>query len=165
MFRLSLLPIAFVLLLCFSLSADDFLLRLDTMGFRDKTQNDELRGETILESIEVVVRVNQPFYCRSTIGAAKISFSGLLEQLNDGKFRTHIRYHRSIESGESIKGPNGLPIPITKSTNINTAAIIEVQKTAELGKEDTIIHTRDGTELKTKTTSILSLTRFDPSGY
>ncbi|MEZ6137252.1 MAG: hypothetical protein R3C53_20375 [Pirellulaceae bacterium] len=163
MYRHSLTAISFVLLFCTSLTADDYLLRLETTGFRDRPANEKLPAQEILESIEIVIRINQPFYGKSTIGSAKISINGMVEQLNDGRFRAQIRYRRSTDSGESIKGPNGLQIPITKSTNINTTAIIELQTPAELGKNDAINRTQDGTELKTKTRSVLSLAKFDPA--
>ena len=163
MFRHSLTAISCFLFFCTSLTADDYLLRLETTGFRDRPQNEKLPAQEILESIEIVARINQPFYGNSTIGSAKISINGMVEQLNDGRFRAQIRYRRSTDSGESIKGPNGLQIPITKSTNINTTAIVELQKPAELGKDDGINRTQDGTELKTKTRSVLSLVKFDPA--
>lgn len=163
MFRHSLTAISCIFFLCTSLSADDYLLRLETTGFRDRPQNEKLPAQEILESIEIVARINQPFYGNSTIGLSKISINGMVEQLNDGRFRAQIRYRRSMDSGESIKGPNGLQIPITKSTNINTTAIVELQKPAELGKDDLIKRNQDGTALKTKTQSGLSLVKFDPA--
>jgi hypothetical protein len=163
MHRHILSAISLVSLCCTSLTADDYLLRLETRGFRDLPQNEKPPAQQILESIEIVARINQPFYSNSTIGSAKISIKGLVEKLKDGRFRAQIQYRRSSDSGESITGPNGLRIPITTSTNINTTTIIEIQKPAELGNEDGITRTRDGTELKTKTQSVLSLVKFDPA--
>lgn len=158
----SLIAISCFFFLCTSLTADDYLLRLETTGFRDRPQSEKLPAQEILESIEIVARINQPFYGNCTIGSAKISIKGMVEQLNNGRFRAQIRYRRSTDSGESIKGPNGVQIPVTKSTNINTTVIVELQKPAELGKDDAIKYTEDGKELKTKTRSVLSLVKFDP---
>ena len=163
MLRFCLAAISIILLACTCVKADDYLLRLETTGFRDRPQHENQPTQEILESIEIVARVSQPFYGNSTIGSARISINGILEQLKDGRFRVQIRYRKSTDSGESIPGPNGLKIPITKSTNINTTAIVELQKTAELGKDDGITRTQDGTELETKTRSVLSLVKFDPA--
>lgn len=163
MLRRCLTAISMILLACTCVRADDYLLRLETTGFRDRPQNEKQTTQEILESIEIVARANQRFYGNSTIGSARISINGILEQLNDGRFRVQIRYRKTTDSGISMPGPNGLQIPITFSTRIDTTAIVELQKTAELGKDDRIKRIQDGTELKTETRSVLSLVTFDPA--
>ena len=146
--------------------AEDYLLRLETSGFRDRPQQEQQEQQlapTILESIEIVARVNQPFYGNTTIDSVKISISGILEQLNDGRFRVQIRSRKSTTSGESVLGPNGLQLPITKSTNIDTSTIVELNKAAELGKDNGAFVSKNGEELITKTRSVLFLQKFVPS--
>ena len=155
--------ILMVLLASTCTRAEDYLLRLETSGFRDRPQQEQQLAPTILESIEIVARVNQPFYGNTTIDSAKISISGILEQLNDGRFRVQIRSRKSTTSGESVLGPNGLQLPITKSTNIDTSAIVELNKAAELGKDNGASVSKNGEELITKTRSVLFLQKFVPS--
>lgn len=157
---LAIVSIAF--LACANVRADDYLLRLETNGFRDRPMQEQQPIEQTLESMEVVARVNQPFYGNCTLGSTRFSIDGFLEQLKDGRFRVRIRYHKATDSGESVPGPNGLQIPITRTTNINTTAIVELQKTVELGKSDGINRGPHGVELKTRTISLVSLVRFDP---
>ncbi len=155
--------ILMVLLASTCTRAEDYLLRLETSGFRDRPQQEQQLAPTILESIEIVARVNQPFYGNTTIDSAKISISGILEQLNDGRFRVQIRSRKSTASDEFAPGPNGVKMPIIKSTNIDTSAIVELKKTAELGKDNSVSRSRNGLELMTKTRTVLILEKFDPS--
>ena len=98
--RYYLIAILMVLLANTCTRAKDYLLRLETSGFRDRSQHDQQQDLTILESIEIIARVNQPFYGNTTIGSAKISVSGIMEQLNDGRFRVQIRSRKSTASDE-----------------------------------------------------------------
>ena len=86
-----------------------------------------------------------------------------MEQLNDGRFRVQIRSRKSTASGESVPGPNGLQIPIDKKTNIDTAAIVELEKIAELGIDSGVSRSRNGEELMTRIRTVLLLKKFDPS--
>ena len=153
------------LLACTCARADDHLLRLETIGFRDSPVQEQQPADKTLESIETVARIGQPFYANCSAGPTRLSIYGVLEQLSDGRFRVQIRYRRSVDSGQSIPGPNGTQIPITKSTNIETTAIVELQKPAELGKDNSIHRDQAGTELRTRTRSLLSLTRFSPASH
>ena len=163
MLRTCLSTISLVWLLCTCAHAEDYLLRLETSGFRDASQQENLPPEKTLESIEVVARVGEPFYGNSTIGSAKISLHGVLEQLKDGRFRVQLQYRKSAESDESIAVPNGARVPITKSTNIDTTVILELKKAADLGIVDANNRTFGGVEKRTKTHSTLTLEKFDLS--
>jgi hypothetical protein len=161
----SFLPaISVILLAATCVNADDYLLRIETIGFRDRPQREEEPTQEILESIEIVTRVNQPFYGSSTIGAAKISINGRLEQSKDGSFRVQFRYRKSRYSGESITGPKGLENPATESKEINLTSRVELQRAVELGGGDKVTTTQDGSVLRTKTRSVLSLVKYDPEG-
>ena len=154
--------VAIALLACTCGHAEDYLLRIETIGFRDRPENEKQSAETTLETIEIIARANQPFYGRSSFGSAKLSITGVLEQLKDGRFRTQIRFRSAVDSGQSILGPNGLEIPITKSTNFETSAIVELQHPVELGKADAHNQSHEGKSVKTQTRTILSLVKYEP---
>ena len=161
MLRTGSTAISIALLACTCINADDYLLRLETTASSDKSQNGRRATEQILESIEVIARVNHAFYGSSTIGSGRMSIAGTLEQLEGGRFRVNILYRKSADSGESVPGPNGIQIPIRKSMSIDTMAIVELHKTAELAKDVGGTRAREGTESVTETRTLLSLREFD----
>ena len=149
----SFLPAIFVIFLaCTFVSADDYLLRIETIGFRDQQQREKEPTKETLESIELVTRVNQPFYGNFKMGAAKISIHGILEPTKDGGFEIRFTYRRSKYSGT------------TESTEISSTFRIELQQAVELGRSDKIIDTPNGRVTSSKTRSVLSLEKFDPDG-
>ncbi|MEO8268735.1 MAG: hypothetical protein ABI557_03380 [Aureliella sp.] len=111
--------------------ADDYLLRVETVGLRDLPNGDQEPDSKTLESVEIVVRNNNSFYGSTTIGIHKISISGMIQELKDGRLLVEMHYRRISETGESIPGVDGQRHPIRKGLNFNYTA-----KFVELGKPD-----------------------------
>lgn len=109
--------------------ADDYLLRLETVGLRDLPNGDQEPESEILESVEIVVRNNNSFYGSTTIGVDKISVSGKVRESRDERLRVEMHYKRSSDTGESVPGVDGKRHPIREGFTFNTTA-----KTVELGK-------------------------------
>ncbi len=71
--------------------ADDYLLRLETVGLRDLPNGDQEPDSKTLESVEIVVRNNNSFYGSTTIDIHKISISGMIQESKDGRLFNHAR--------------------------------------------------------------------------
>ena len=85
---------------CAAAHADDYLLRLDTIGFVDAPASEKDPKETIFRSIEVVVRPKSAFYSKVEMGTQKkLTLAGKLSPADDGGFHVQIRYAYSIEAG------------------------------------------------------------------
>lgn len=109
--------------------ADDYLLRLETVGLRDLPNGDQEPDSKSLESVEIVVRNNNSFYGSTTIGIDKISISGMVQESKDGRLRVEIHYMRISDTGESVPGVDGQRHPISKGFSFATT-----ERLVELGK-------------------------------
>lgn len=147
------------------IQAEDYLVRLETSLIRDLKAKEQQPERTVLESIEIIARLNQPFYGHTTIGQAKLSFSGIMEQLNDGRFRLQIRSKKSAPSGEFVQGPKKQQIPIYKSSDFDTGVVLELNTPTQLGLDRNTSRSKSGEFLNTSTQTVLSIERFDPSRF
>lgn len=143
--------------------ADDFLLRLETIGFRDRPQHEKEPPQEVLESMEIVARVNQPFHGSATLGAEKISFHGILEQEKDGRFRVQFKYRKSKARRASSAVSQGELNPLIEASEFGSTNNVELDKSIELGGTNKSTRTQDGQVSKTETRSRLSLLNYDPS--
>lgn len=109
--------------------ADDYLLRLETVGLRDLPNGDQEPDSGIHESIEIVVRNNNSFCGSTTIGVDKISIRGMIQESPDEKLRVEIHYRSFSDSGEFVPGVDGKRLPIRKGFTFDSSANI-----VELGK-------------------------------
>lgn len=111
--------------------ADDYLLRVETVGLRELPNGDQEPDSQVPESIEIVVRKNNSFYGSTTIGIDKISIRGMIRESDDGKLRVEIHYKKSSETGEFVPGVDGKNRPIRKSLTFDfdsSANLVELGK-------------------------------------
>lgn len=123
---------AAILLTLFSCTyavADDYLLRLETVGLRELPNGDQEPESGIPESIEIVVRNNNSFYGSTTIGVYKTSIRGMIQELQDEKLRIEIHYKSFSDTGEFVLGVDGKRHPIRKGLTFDSSANF-----VELGK-------------------------------
>ena len=109
--------------------ADDYLLRVETVGLRELPNGDQEPDSKVPESIEIVVRNNDSFYGSTTIGVDKISIRGVIRESDDGKLRVEIHFKKSSDTGEVVPGVDGKKHPIRKNLTFDSSA-----KSVELGK-------------------------------
>lgn len=109
--------------------ADDYLLRLETVGLRDLPNGDQEPDSGIPESIEIVVQNNNSFYGSATIGVDKISIRGMIQESQDEKLRVEIHYKSFSDTGEFVSGVDGKRQPIRKGLTFDSSANL-----VELGK-------------------------------
>ncbi len=109
--------------------ADDYLLRLETVGLHDLPNGDQEPDSKTPESIEIVVRNNNSFYGSITTGVDKISIRGMIQESQDEKLLVEVHYKRSSATGEFVPGVDGKRHPIRKGLTFDSSANL-----VELGK-------------------------------
>jgi hypothetical protein len=131
-------------------SADDFLLRLDAIGYVDKPASEKNPKETVFRSIEVVARPGSAFYGRVKMGVETLVVSGKLDFADNGRFHVHIRSVYLIDTGHTT------PSRSESATNVSIA----------LGEYVTLgsIESRSGKpERHSKTQDVLFLAEYRPT--
>ncbi|MFO0941096.1 MAG: hypothetical protein U0930_10040 [Pirellulales bacterium] len=142
--------------------AEEYVLRLETSGYRN-IADDSKGDDKLLDSIEVIAKADETFFGKAAMGESKITISGKLKKMDDGRFRVTLRYRFEEPSGQFVPGPSGTKLPISTSTIVSTDIIVEPNKTANLGRQETANRNLDGKSVKTKIESVLKLTKFDLS--
>ena len=160
MLRSYLLVFLVITLACSNLFAEDYLIRIETIGFRDKQVSRKQPVPKTLESIEVVARVNQSFHATSTFGDQKISISGKLEQETNGDFCIRINFSSIEESQIVIPGLDGQKLPIS-SSGVKTKTRFKLNTPTTLGGINST-STEGGKETSTSTQSILTVVKYAP---
>ena len=67
-------------------NADDYLLRVDTIGYVDEPASEKPPKEVVLSSVEVVARPESAFRTRVTTGRQTLVLAGNLRRGDDGGF-------------------------------------------------------------------------------
>ncbi len=147
------------ILLTFSVSthviADDYLLRLDTVGLRELPNGDQEPDSKIPESIEIVVGKNNSFYGSTSIGVHKISIRGKIRESQDERLLVELHYEKFSETGEFVPVVGGKMHPVRKGLTFESKA-----KSVELG--ETVVF--DGlVSLSERKRLTLTIDHFDPS--
>jgi hypothetical protein len=135
--------------------ANDYLLRVETVGLRELPNGDQEPDSRVAESIEIVVRNNNSFYGCTTIGIDKISIRGMIRESDDGRLRVEIHFKKSSDTGEVVPGVDGKKHPIRKNLTFDSSANL-----VELGKPVVL----DGLVSNSKRKRLtLLIDHFDPS--
>lgn len=103
---------------------DDYLLRLDTIGYSDKPASEKDPKETILHSVEVVARPQAAFHGKVSIGTQTLTLTGKLCPAEKGTFTLHIRYSHSNDTGITVPTEGGKRKPVLTESSIHTTAAI-----------------------------------------
>lgn len=95
-----------------SLSAEDDLLQIKTIGFEGVVVSDKEPEEKELNLIEVMARPGVPFSSKFKTGARTVTVSGELTEVDDGSCRVTFKYLRTIDTGKRVPAPDGTEQPI-----------------------------------------------------
>ncbi len=149
--------------LCASIAiADDYLLRLDTIGYVDRPAAEKHPKETVLRSIEVVARPGSVFHGKVRVGTVQtLTLTGKLSPADKGGFTLLIRYVHSIDSGVTVLTEDGKRKPLLDTTAFHTTIAISLgdpvtiagasSKTSQFGKP----------KVKSKTRYVFRLSKYE----
>ena len=138
--------------------AEDYLLRVDAIGFVDRPASERDLPETTLRSVEIVVRPDSTFHTKTVIGAETVIVSGKLSPKNTGGFSLQIFYARTVDTGIILPNEQGIMKPLLHIMSVNTTIAIAIDESVVLGgietKHDDMVNPIKHS--KTRITSILT---------
>ncbi|MGM0485328.1 MAG: hypothetical protein ACQESR_01010 [Planctomycetota bacterium] len=141
--------------------ADDYLLRLDTIGYVEKPASEKAPKETVLRSIEVVAHPNSTFHGRVTIGPQTLTLAGTLYPADDGGFKVHIRYIHSLDTGTTVPGEDGRRQPLPETTTVDTDITIIEDGSVAIGGIDTTTEESGKRKHKSRTRHVMTLAKYE----
>ncbi len=114
--------------------ADDYLLRVDEIGFVDRLPAEKDLPETTFRSVEVVVRPDSTFHTKTVIGTETVIVSGKLCPKDKGGFSLQIHYeHTVVDTGIILPNEDGIMKPLLHIMSANTTIAIAVDESVALG--------------------------------
>gem|GEM_PF-2080891 len=141
--------------------SDDYVLRIDTMGYVDASGKEP--RETLLHSIETVVRPQVPFRCKAIFGTKTLNVAGKLLPADHGEFRVQIRYTHAVETGIPVLVKDGVYNPVDDVTAVETTVTMAVGESVPIAGFKTTVSQPSTPQRETKTRCILSLTECEPT--
>lgn len=140
-------------------NADDYLLRVDTIGYVDEPASGEAPKETVLRSIEVLTRPKSAFHTKVTSGRQTLVMSGNLRRDDDGGFVVHVRYAHSVDTGNTVPTEGGGREPVLDKTAAQTTVTVALGESVNLGRFDTEGGAIGKRRLKSKVMYVLVLAK------
>ena len=141
---------------------DDYILRIDTMGYSDSPTSAIDPQETTLCSIEVVARPHFPFYGRICVGAETIVLAGKLRPTDNGEFVVQFKYERAIDTRMTVPGEDGSQEPVIGKSLVQSIVTVAVDAGLDIGGLDMQKSSPGKQFLNSKTRHVLTLTKYAP---
>lgn len=131
--------------------ADDYIVRVDTIGYIDRPATEEKLTETVLQSIEVVTDANLRFHGKVTLGARTLQLRGKLTLSDTGDVFVQIRYADCVELSETVLTETGKSEPLLDESKIQSGISIPLGKPTTIGGfENTKTQTQNAATKSTK---------------
>ena len=143
--------------------ADDYLLRVDTIGYVDKLASEKAPVETILRSIEVVARPRSAFHGKVNTGTQTLVVAGNLRPADSGGFVVQIRHVYSVDTGRSVPTEDGGRKPLRDTTVTQTIVTVADGDSVTLGGSDTTSSRPGKPTLRSRTRCVLVLAKYEPT--
>jgi len=143
--------------------ADDYVLRVDTVGYVNRPASEENPKEVVLRSIEVIARRQSTFYGKVKIGSQSLTLVGKLSPAEKGGFNVHIKYICSIDSGTTVPIEDGRRKPLPATTTVKTNVTITIGKPVTIGSLETTTEQPGKPKQKSKTRHIMILAKYEPT--
>ena len=144
--------------------AEDYLLRVDAIGFVDRPASEKDLPEATLRSVEVVVRPDSTFHTKTIIGAETVIVSGKLCPKDKGGFSLQIHYeHTVVDTGIILPNEEGIMKPLLHIMSANTTIAIAIDESVVLGGIETKQRETSNPEKHSKTRLVSVLTKHTPT--
>lgn len=143
--------------------ADDYLVRLDAIGYVDVPASERDPEEAVLYSIEVVVRPQTPFHAKAQIGPQTLTLSGKISQFENGDFVGQVRYAHSADTGIIIPTEDGRGKPSRSLSSSQTQIMIGLGDSVCIGGNLGRTRHEGKGETVYKVLCFLTLTKYEPT--
>jgi hypothetical protein len=142
--------------------AEDYVVRIDTLGYHDAPTSEVEPPERILRSIELVCRPDQPAQCQVTIGKETLSLRATLRLLERDRLSVEIDFLRSIDSSDIILDEFGRQTTRRDEMRAVTRAGGALDTAMVLGGFDTTRKSDGDVERKSSERFKLTVRTFEP---
>lgn len=155
--------------------AEDYLLRVDTIGFINEpvSEGDSfVKGilekdpkDRTLKSMEVVVSPGSTFHSKVKVGPQTLTLAGKLRPAEGGRFHVEVRYQDVIDTGTTVLMENG-PEPVLDISSFGTGVEIALDTPITAAGTKTTASTTSEPVIPTRSTQIryvLTLTKYVPT--
>ena len=112
---------------------DDYVLRVETVGYIDKPAAEAKPKESVLRTIEVVARLDSKFYGKVNVGKHTLLVAGELLTTKTGGFHVHIHYVHTLDTGVTIPIQNGKRKRVLDTSSLQTQMAVSLGKPVTLG--------------------------------
>ncbi len=130
--------------------ADDYVIRVETVGYVDRPAAEVKPKETVVRVIEVVARLDSKFYGKVNVGKHTLLVAGELLTAKTGGFHVHIHYVHTLDTGFTIPIQNGKRKRVLDTSALQTQIVVSLGKPVTLGGLDTSTVTSDPQPRDTK---------------
>lgn len=137
-----------------------FLLRVDTVGYIDQPVSEKEPKETVLRSIEVIVRPEFAFHSKVKTGKQTLVLAGNLRSSDNGGFVVQLRYVDLIDTGISVPTTNGGRNDAPDKSAVKTAISIALGDSVTIGGFETTVSEPGRPDRRSKTRQVLVLTEY-----
>lgn len=139
-------------------NASDYLLRIETYGYRDKVASKKPPEEELLSSVETLATAGRPFSSSCKVGNRTIQFKGNLKQRESGFVATFIY---DSQEPRTVLNPNGEKVPVMKrGTRLQTSLKIDIGKPYKGLPSDTVVQSPGKPDRISRTRRVITLEEF-----
>jgi hypothetical protein len=144
--------------------ADDYLLRLESIGYVDAPSTEDSPKETVFRSIEIVARSESTFYGKVKTGRQTLQLAGELRAAERDTFRVNIHYIHATDTGRITLTDDGKQTPVLDTSSLRTTVVISLGKPLSLGglEGSTVTQGAKAKHTKSKIRHVLVLTQHNP---
>lgn len=112
---------------------EDYLLRLEAIGYVDHAAADGEPVEKLLHSIEAVARPRSPFRTRIKTGGETLGFRGELRPKEDGNFLVEFLYDHAVDTRETVLTESGERKPVLEENSMFSIVSLTPDRAAKVG--------------------------------
>lgn len=145
------------------LSADDYRVRLQRIGYSDQPAEVEEPEEQVLQTVEIIARPGERFYSKTVMGKQTVTLSGKFRLTENGKIEMTIRYDDVIATGETVPAEEGRKSRALRVFRVNTATQITESQPQTLGVPLTSRNESAHPPVKSKERAVLLITKDQPA--
>lgn len=158
-------PAILLWLVCSGVCAEEYLVRVEGVGYQDVPVSEKVPVERSLYGVEVIAVPNQLFRSRTLCGPETLLLEGELKPGADGSFSADIKFCREVDTGCTVPKLDGTEEPVLDVTSTACSVTIKLGQTRLLGGMETqfdeIVDGKQRT-VKSKVHHVLMVSRRKP---
>lgn len=143
-------------------SAEDYVLRLETVGYTDQLKEAKPKDSS-LGTIETLVQPNGKFHIRSVNGRRTYGMTGELKPNDRGGFQVQIRVIDFVITDDTILAANGKREPLVNETVASTSVAVWLGESLALGGINSSTTDQKGREIISERRYVLLLKKSEPA--